>query len=225
MKPYLITMSSHTSGMPRFLRSLEKLGDSVEHLAIQFKPYTENLKTHSVFDRAYPGHLYRYNFIPDNLDRSRHVMFTDTDDVIFQKPLPEKLDYDIYLSPENISHKNTLWERYINFYLPFKPLLDCQVYNCGSFIMRVDILYQYINFLKSHKVDDFDRYNFEQLHFNLFIYKHPEFSKVVDLSLLCPLYNNFEQDNVYKKNEVWYTKNGKVICCVHENGVKGRLSP
>ena len=89
--------------------------------------------------------------------------------------------------------------------------------------MKVSILYEYQRFLKEVGVGDFNKYNWEQPHFNYFLTLHPEYSLTIDLSILCPLYNNFEQGLVKKVDGVWKTRTDKVISCIHENGIKNRL--
>lgn len=217
MKPYLITLSSHTPGMNRFMLSTKLI--DVEHIAVQFEPYTNfhgyDIKE-SQNERPYPGHLMRHSFIPTDLDPSRYVVFCDTDDVVFQTALPE-LTADMYLAPENVLHRDTIWNDYMTD-PRFAELLNEPVINCGMYIMKVPILYEYINFLKDYK-----QYSFEQLPFNLFLLKHPEYTKVKDIALLCPLYSNFDQKLVNKDDGNWRVRDGHLITCIHENGIKGRL--
>jgi hypothetical protein len=221
MKPYLLTLSSETEGMSRFLKSLDNLGGNYEHIAVQFSPFT-NMFTTAKYDFPYPGHLKRHLYIPDNLDLERYVIFTDTDDVIFQSPFPE-FTSDIYLAAENILHKDTIWNHWMKGTVFAPVLMEKPVYNCGMFIMRVSIIYEYKKFLKEVGVGDFNKYNWEQPHFNYFIALHPEYSLNIDLSILCPLYNNLEQKLVKKEDGIWKTKTDKIINCVHSNGNKGLL--
>jgi hypothetical protein len=190
-------------------------------LAIQFQPYTEGLKSYKEYQQPYPGHLQRYNFVPKDLDKDRYILFTDTDDVVFQKPLPENLEYDIYLACENVIHVDTVWNRFFEKYPPFQPIQYREVYNCGTYLMKVDLFYRYIDFLNNYRVDDFSKYNFQQLHFNLFLLLNSDLSRVIDLSLFCPLYANFEKGLCYKDEKgIWRTKGGDIISCVHGNGIK-----
>lgn len=219
MKPYLLTISSDTPGMARFRASLEKLGDNYEHIAIQFEPYTE-MPTTAAHRGGYPGHFIRHAFIPGDLDPERHVIFCDTDDVIFQKPFPV-FEQDMYLAPENVVHKDTIWRRYIEelggeF---FKDVLwEKEVFNCGMYVVKAKVLYEYRKFIAELPVGNFNQYNMEQMHFNYFIYTHPQYSRVIDLSILCPLYNNYDAGLVEKVDGIWKTKGGKAISCVHANG-------
>lgn len=221
-KPYLLTISSETPGMDRFRKSLEKLEGNYEHIAVQFTPFSD-MATTAKYDFPYPGHLKRHGYIPDNLDPERYVIFCDTDDVIFQKPLPE-LEYDMYLATENVVHKDTIWNEWMKGTRFFDYLINREVFNCGMFIVKVSILYEYRKFIRETSVGDTQTQNWDQLYFNLFIALHPEYSKVIDLSILCPLYDNMNQALVKKGEDgIWRTKIGKVISCIHSNGNKGLL--
>lgn len=218
-KPYLLTLSSHTSGMPRFLESLEKI--DVEHIAVQFTPYTSGLKT--IFTGVpYPGHIQKYAFVPPNLDPERYVIFTDTDDVIFQKELPELGDFDLYLAPENVIHRGSWWEPYINEHPVFEHLLDKPIYCSGTWAMKVKTLYELLDF--QQKTGIFDRLC--QCYFNAFIYSRPDLTRSEDLSFFCSLHANVHnngKDKVEKVDGIWEC-NGETIVCVHANGsMKDRL--
>lgn len=117
MKFYLLTLSSHTKGLPRFNESLKNLGE-FEHIAVQFLPYSSEFKNSIETDVTFPGHVKKQMFIPRGLDLDRYVVFSDTDDVIFQKPFPE-FTHDLYLAPENVSHRDTIWKKYIEEYPVF----------------------------------------------------------------------------------------------------------
>jgi hypothetical protein len=218
MKPYLLTIASDTQGMNRYLDSLSCLNNNYEHIAVQFEPFNKRIKSYKEHNFKYPGHLQRFKYVPKDLDPERYVIFTDTDDVIFQKPLPEVLNYDIYLASENVVHSQTIWNKYIQDYPVFSPLLHKEVYNCGMYIVKVPILYKYIEFMEWFQSGDFRKHNFEQMYFNMFLVLNPNLSKVIDSSILSSMYCNFDYGYIYKDGNLWKTKKGDIISCIHANG-------
>lgn len=200
--------------MDRFLESLKHI--DAEHIAVEFQPPTSDLRYTIQYDFPYPGHFKRWEFVPTYLDPERYIIFSDTDDVIFQKELPE-LTTDIYLAPENVLHEITMWNQAFSKYPMFESLKKEPVYNCGLFIFKVKILYEYIKFLQEFNDGGYKSQNMEQLHFNMFLKLHPEYTRTVDLEILCPLYGNLYQGLV-KKEDVWKTKEGKTIVAIHANG-------
>jgi hypothetical protein len=208
---YLLTLSSKTPGQNRFIDSLKNI--NVEHIAVQFQPFNERLDpfTYIHHNFAYPGHIQKYGFVPRDLDKDRYIIFTDTDDVIFQADLPE-LKADLYLAPENVIHRGSWWEPYINEHPVFESLLDKPIYNSGCWAMKVKTLYELLDF--QQKIGIFG--NLYQCYFNLFIQERPDLSRVEDLSIFCALHANIHRKDVYKE-DVWKF-NGKIISCVHANG-------
>src|SRR3990167_6379342 len=103
MKPYLITKSNSVNENKLFLDSFRKLQNSVEHISYQLLPYwTENPEGTTVIKI---NHHFRYHadkFLELNileLDLNRWIIFTDTTDILFQKPIPEFDDNkEIYVS-------------------------------------------------------------------------------------------------------------------------------
>lgn len=209
--PYLLTISNHTSGMNRFLHSLKHL--DVEHIAIQFLPNTPGLKSYKSFDCTYPGHIQKYGFVPGDLDPERYILFADTDDVIFQKGLPEFGEFDLYLAPENVIHRGSWWEPYIAEHPEFEDLLDKPIYCSGTWAMRVKTLYELLAY--HQKIGVFG--NLCQCYFNSFIYSRPDLTRYEGLDLFCSLHANMHNPLVTKKNGVWKYK-GETIVCTHANG-------
>lgn len=216
MKPILLTLSSHTKGLPRFNESIKNLGE-VEHIAVQFLPYSSEFTNCIYTGVPFPGHVKKQMFIPKGLDPERYVIFSDTDDVIFQRPFPE-FTHDLYLAPENVPHRETIWKYQIEKYPVFSPLVDQDVFNCGTYAMKVKTMYEMIDFLFSFKCGDYLNLGFEQMHFNMFLYQRKDLSRVIDLGIFTPLFRNLN-DGWISKDETWKYK-GKDISCVHSNGVK-----
>lgn len=199
MKPYLLNIYTDTPHSGRFFESIKKI--KVDH--IEVKP------------ARYPGNLSRYKFIPAVLDKRRFVIFTDTEDVIFQKDFPDfnKVGADIVVGPESEIHRNSYWYSYIKRVAVFKPLLDKPIYNAGCYAMRVSKFNQWLSFLG--KYSELFTEDFDQLLLNLWLTKQ----KFVErLDLFAPLYDNLNKGLVKKKEDGWYTKKGQLISCVHGNG-------
>jgi len=211
MKPYLLTVSSHTPGVDRFLNSLKHI--EVEHIAVQFLPSTP-IKTYKQYDIPYPGHIQKYAFVPRDLDKDRYIIFTDTDDVIFQKELPELGEFDLYLAPENVIHRGSWWEPYIYQHPEFEDLLDKPIYCSGTWAMKVKTLYELLAY--PQKIGIFG--NLCQCYFNSFIYSRPELTWYEDISLFCSLHANMHRPEVVKGEDGLWRVNNKVITCVHANG-------
>jgi len=199
MKPYLISVCSVTPGLDRFLEGVKKI--DVEHVMVALDPY--------------PGHIEKYNFFPKDLDPDRYVVFLDTDDVIIQKELPE-FTHDLYLSAENAKHKDTIWKQVIEETHGFEELMYEDIYNVGSWAMRVSTMYEMLDFFKDSGLMGQTKLA-DQLLFNLFIRKRVSLSRVVDNSIFCALFANFYVGDVEKQDGLWKT-GGKVISCVHANG-------
>jgi hypothetical protein len=201
----LLTLYSDTPGLPRFMESSKKLSAF---------PVPNHFDT-------FPGHIEKWRNINPYLFTEDYVVFTDTDDVIFQTDLPE-FTADIYLAPENVLHNETIWAEQIEFYPAFSSLLDKEVFNCGTFAMKGIYLYEYQQFLLNFDDGGYRELGLEQMYFNMFVHQHKELSRVIDLSIFTPLYRNLNDGWVYKKDGIWKT-NGKTIACVHSNGIKGLL--
>jgi len=213
--PYLLTISSNMPNTQRFLDSVKEI--DVEHISVQFKPYYYKEIAYKLLPFPYPGNLARFKFVPENLDPNRFLIFTDTDDVIFQKDLPylDFFDNEIYVADEHELHKNSYWKSYCDKYSEFKCLLDRTIYNEGCFAMKVFVFYDLIKYINSR----FDYYfprNIDQLLFNKWLIKWATISS--DNSLFSTLYNNINKGFIEKIDGVWKTKKGEVISVVHGNG-------
>lgn len=214
MKPYLLTLSSFTPGFPRFMRSLENI--DVEHINIDFLPHSGVGTQKEV---RFPGHINKWRFVPEGLDYDRYVVFSDTDDVVFQKSLPE-FTYDLYLAPENVPHRETIWAAQIEKYPAFSELMDKDVFNCGTFAMKVKTMYEYQEFLMTFEDGGYRKLGLEQMYFNLFVNRRRDLSRVIDLNIFAPLFRNYN-DGWVKKDGVW--KANKTISCAHANGCHKEL--
>lgn len=218
-KSYLLTIASKTEGTSRFAKSLEKI--QVEHISVQFKPYIDDFPATKKEDKRYPGNLARYDFVPQ-LDDNRFIIFSDTDDVLFQKDTPdfERLNYEVYLAPENVSHKDSYWKGFIERNPYFEPLYNQPVYNAGLYAMRGKIFYELIKFMKFHIrfVKDDDKGQADQLLFNLFFIKNPHYDIYKGLDIFCPLYRNYELKKVYTRKGLFFLDTGLVPFAIHANG-------
>lgn len=212
---YLLTISSNMPNTQRFLDSITNL--DAEHISVQFKPYYHKEGAYKLFPFPYPGNLARFKFVPDNLDLDRFLIFTDTDDVIFQKDLPYLtfFDHEIYVADEHEVHKNSYWKRYINIYPEFECLADRTIYNAGCFAMKVNVFYDFIKYLNS-QFEKYFPYQIDQLIFNKWLlHRTPIYS---DDSLFATLYNSMDKGLIKKEDGIWKTKKGEIISCVHAQG-------
>lgn len=204
--PYLLDLCSSTPGWERYNASLKNI--DCEHVTVHFNKF--------------PGHIEKWRHLPC-LNPSKYVIFSDTDDVIFQTALPT-FTHDLYLAPENVLHRDTMWKEHIEWFPAFAPLMEKEVFNCGTFAMKVKTLYEYQRFLMEFPDDGYRQLGLEQMYFNMFVYTRKDLSRVIDRTIFCPLFANVHH-GVKKENEVW-TDGEKTICCVHANGdvaLKGQL--
>jgi len=218
--PYLLTMCSYTPNLPRFFESVKKI--DVEQIVVAFEPYPRGLKECHYTGQTYPGHIKKYSFLPeiiDKLDPERYIIFTDTEDVIFQAPLPE-FTKDLHLAPENVpTHRNTWWEQHIVSYVDhrFDELLDKPIYCSGTWATKVKTFSAYLKFFeelgRTYEVAGFG----DQLYFNLFLLKHPELTRDESVNTFCSLHANIHRKDIYKENGIWKHE-GEIISCVHANG-------
>lgn len=205
-------------GTQRFFDSLANT-TPMEHVSVKFTPYYKSSSDYRTILTGvpFPGHFNKWKFVPDNLDPERYVIFSDTTDVVFQGRLP-KLEYDLYLAPELVDHRYTMWKEHIEQFPAFSLLMDKEVMNCGTFAMKVKTMYEYRDFIYTFDKDGYGKwpYALEQLMFNMFVYSRHDLSKVIDRTIFCPLFANIYH-GVEKRGGEWF--DGKqVISCVHANG-------
>lgn len=197
--PYLLTVTTQMPNLIRHLKTLENLSN-FEHIYVELNKY--------------PGHLEKYFAIPTDLDPERYVIFLDSDDVRVQGNLPE-LRHDLYLSAENVMHRDTMWADIIRERPFFSSLMEQEVFNCGTWAMKAKHLYEYIDFLRNSPER---RSNLDQLHFNLWIRQRADLSRVIDPTMFCALFSNYYTNGVKKDEEGIWRLNGKAIAVVHANG-------
>jgi len=200
MKPYLINVYTKTEHLDRFFESVKKI--NIEEINIQ--------------PPQYPGNLNRFKLIPEFTDKKRWIIFTDTEDVIFQSDFPDfdNIGFDIVVAPENEIHKNSYWKSFCEKYPIFEDLKERQIYNAGCFAMRVNKFFKFIKFLNTFNKVELPQ-NMDQLLFNKWL-STQDF--IADLTIFAPLYKNYELGLIKKEEGIWKTKNGKIINCVHANG-------
>jgi len=220
-KPYLVTVASFTDGCKRFAKSLEHIKDQVEHIHISFEPAIPYFPAWKKYEEGYCGNLKRFDYIP-NLDEKRFIIFSDTDDVVFQRPFPdlERMNYEVYLANENVKHVDSFWKPYIERNTYFEPLMQRNVYNGGLFAMRYYVFKKYMAFVKEFIkwIKPEDRGVADQLLFNLFFAKNPYYDVYAGLDVFCPLYRNIEIQSVYVKKGLFVLSDGHVPVAVHANG-------
>lgn len=230
-KPYLISLASYTPGVDRYLDTLEKLEDSVELVYVNFKPglpikSSEIAHTLPVTDlllvdpmHNYPGHHHRWKYVPEDLDWSRWCIFSDTQDVMFQGPIPnlDQFGADILTQAEGMTHEeNSVWRHCLTQRWPqYGNLLKLPVYCCGTFAMRGHLLHEYKTYLK-----DYDPAVWDQIPFNEYILdkRHADCPQ-----LSAAIYNNFYSGALVKSltedgTQFWWSETGVRPAIIHGNG-------
>lgn len=205
-KPFLISIYSYTPGVDRHLVSLSKLEGSVEPVKV-------------VLD-SYPGHLYRWDLIPKELDRNRVFIFTDTADVIFQKPIPLLSPDHIYVANEGeIFKNNRFWRAVIRRNPQFQILDNETIYNVGTFACSGHIMDSWVSFVQSARPTVRAMVT-EQLLFNIWLRKPENYPLLMQIpDLFTSLYANLEKGTTtLDKNNQFVNKNGQLYAVVHFNG-------
>lgn len=221
-KPYLVTVASRTEGVPRFAESLKWVLPQVDSISVQFKPFIPELPAYKQIDEPYCGNMKRFDHVP-KLDEGRFMVFSDTDDVVFQRSLPdfERMNYDVYLANENVKHKDSYWKGFMERNPYFNILSEKTIYNGGLFAMRYGTFKKMMKFYEMHKVwvkTPEDMGSADQMLFNLFFAKTPEYQVYNGLEVFCPLYNNYDNGLLTKNKGLFVLKDGRVPVAVHANG-------
>jgi hypothetical protein len=176
----LLTIFSPTPGLNRFIQSTSEL----EQVSIRLNKY--------------PGNIGRWRHLPD---LKKQIVFTDTDDVIYQGGWKEL--EGIVTAPENVLHKDSMWKSFCVG--EYTKLLDKPVYNAGLFSMPADSLREMVDFILRYKGND-------QLSYNLWLLNQKHTPR---LDVFLPLYDNL--DKAKKVDNIWHY--GKDIpWFVHANG-------
>lgn len=178
----LLNIFSPTPGLARFEQSILSLEREVIRL------------------NKYPGNSGRWRYLPD---LKGQIVFTDTDDVIYQGGWSELTG--IVTAPENVLHKDSFWKPYCVG--KYECLLDEPVYNAGMFSMNADNLRGLVDAILNSKEND-------QLVFNYWL-RGRQHTPRIDVFL--PLYNNL--DKAEKRGDGWYYGEHKPWF-VHANGIK-----
>lgn len=204
-KPYLLSIYSYTPGCANYERTLPMLADSAERIDCRLQ--------------RYPGHLYRWDLIPKNLDRNRVFIFTDSSDVIFQKPFPELPPDKIYVANEGETFgQNVIWRRLIRKYPQFSNTTNVTNYNVGSFACRGEIMDKFVKFLQENR-NNSRRMSLEQLWFNVWLRTPEIWPMVTEIpDLFCPVYANIKHGLATVKDNKLVNKDGNIFTVVHFNG-------
>jgi hypothetical protein len=222
-KPYLISLASYTIGVDRYLASLDYLGDSVELIYVDFEPrvpthdYFEDLHDFRLYDpkKSYPGHHNRWKHIPDDLDQDRWWIFTDTQDVIFQRPIPDldQFGADVLVQAEGMTHaENQVWRECIEGRWPEQAnLLPLPVYNCGCWAARGHLMHGYKSYIAGYDAAMWDQIPFNQWLIGKNFKDCPELSAALYLSFYSGRLSRL--DGTY-----FWTGTGLVPSIVHGNG-------
>lgn len=224
MKPYLISLASGEN--KQYYDSLQLLQNSVELIDVRFEPCNPIVTNYYIdgsivkVGAPYPGNLSRFQFIPE-LDPNRWWIFTDTADVIFQKPF-DLSDYegwtDIIVCSEGETFKdNGFWMQWLERYPSiFSYLLqDRQVYNGGCWAMKGYKVLEFIQFLETCSVDFNLNEQSDQILLNLWLINQ---KYVGDQDIFTTLYNNIDKGYVNKTDKGFVNQHGELYTVVHANG-------
>jgi hypothetical protein len=203
-KPYLISIASWTPGVDDYLKSLPKLQNSVEWINVELKEY--------------PGHLQKFDYVPfEDLDDRRMIIYTDTQDVTFQAPIPE-LKEGLYITPEGRNWTKEGFYGEILMKNKFNDLWDRPVYNSGSWAMPVWKFKEMLRFFirSDPKIEQLQYKNpFNQPLYNYWL-STQEF--MVHPSLMTCLYDNYGAGNVCLTPVGFVNRNDELYSIVHANG-------
>lgn len=205
-KPYLISICSYAPELDNYTKSLSKLEDSVEPVSVILK--------------SYPGHLLRWDYMPKDLDRERIFIFTDSFDVIFQKPIPTLSPDYIYVADEGEIFKNNgFWRSKMKNHPQFDILYDKPIYNIGSFACTGKRMDSFVSFSQTSRIG-FKLGSTDQLLFNLWLQKpenHVLLKEIPDL--FTSIYANMEKGlTVLNEKNQFVNQNGELYSIVHFNG-------
>ena len=212
-KPYLISIYSYAPQINNYIKSLPKLKDSVEPVSVELK--------------SYPGHLFRWDFIPKELDRERIFIFTDSFDVIFQKPIPTLSPNYIYVTNERELFKdNSFWRRRMKRFTQFDSLYNETIYNAGTFACAGKLMDNWTNYLQSER-SKFKYASYDQLLFNLWLHKPENHILLKELpDLFTSIYANMKKGTtILNKKNQFVNQNGELYSVVHFNGYTKNMIP
>lgn len=213
-KPYLISIASKTKGYERYRKTREVVLPGVHSIDVTFYEY--------------PGHLHRLDYLPDRFDPNDWVIFTDTDDVIFQLPIPDlsSIDADIIVANEGVRFKANGFWRGVMKSLP-KPIVetvaDLPIYNAGTWAMKAKRAYELQQFIADLR-SEVDHPNADQILYNLYIDIHRKHTTEHPY-IFTTLYANIEKGNVVMRDKTFVNKEGIPYCIVHANGDSKKYLP
>lgn len=248
MKPLLITASSYTKNAERFIKSIIPLYDDINYLSIEFTPYypaeigggkwIERFELGmrvKYMNRPYPGNIGRFLAIKDIIYKFKYdtnpgqwVIFSDTDDVIFQTKLPEfEAGKQIYSCSEGVTFgDSSFWKPILKKYVSARPLTEKIIHNAGCFAMRMRYFMSFLDF-----VDKYSKTNratkkegtFDQIMYNLWLNEQPPLIRGVHSYFMGCLYDGLNNGTIIKgedkKGNRVFTNSEKIpYCLIHGNG-------
>ena len=229
MKPYLISTCSYTPGVDRYIKSLSNLLETVELVYVDFTPHLvgEISGLSSVRrikePRRYPGPQARWQHIPTDLDLDRWWIFTDTQDVVFQRPIEDLDRFDsrcVLVQYEGMTHaENGFWSGYIESRSVYQNLLPLPVFCSGTVAAKGRVMMEFIKY-----IGNCDQTVWDQLHFNQWLIGRHVFNSQL---LSAALYTNGYNGKLVKtiSGEFVWEDTGIVPAIVHGNGCSKELLP
>ena len=203
-KPYLIQLYTRTPGCINYERTFPLVADSVRPLPIVL--------------RSYRGHLHRWDHMPMTLGDNMCI-FTDSADVIFQKPFPQLDSTKIYVSNEGVNFQDSgIWRGLIRRYPQFEPMLPEIIYNVGTFACNGNLMKSWCDYLFSVR-GKCRRHSLEQLWFNEWL-RLPEIKPLITEhpDLFAVMYANIKVGKAFIKDGKVVNKDGVLFSACHFNG-------
>jgi len=203
-KPYLIQLYTRTPGCVNYERTFPIVADSVRPLPIVL--------------RSYRGHLHRWDHMPLTLGDNMCI-FTDSADVIFQKPFPPLDPKLIYVSNEGVTFRqNGVWRALMRRYPQFQPMANEIIYNVGTFACSGQKMKEWCEYLFSVR-GRCRRHSLEQLWFNEWLRLPQNKPLITEHSdLFAVLYANVKIGTAILKEGKFINKSGVLFSAVHFNG-------
>lgn len=252
-RPYLISLASQTNGVDTYIKTLSRYClDSADIISVEFTPFLNEKAPHAkrlLLPMKFPGSVERFKHIPfGSLDLERFVIFTDTDDVVFQGKIPA-LEYDknvqILIAPQGTSFEGdpemhaaiieleSIDEAAepVNPYAPregkkslmrqaLEVLRKAPLINDGIFAMRGKKLLEFTKFLEENAELFKGHPKSGQMLFNLFIGEQPKGSVQEHPTLMIAIRSNLEMKKCKKSNGRVFSPEGEAYSIVHYNGSK-----
>lgn len=209
MKQVILTAANNNGNTTRFLETFKKHVTNAELKVLSFNPIIQGAYKH--YDVAYPGHIQKYQYLKEHIEKDNWYIYLDMFDVIFQKDIPDlnKFNAEVLVSSEcHYWRQSDFYRKTIERDQELRQILDSVVYCSGTFAMKGGLMLDLIEFYSGVKGV------LNQCYFNLWLQdkKHKNCDE-----LFCTLHKGIDLGNVNKVGGK-FINSGKVSSIVHGNG-------